>query len=219
LFRRAAECIFLKLLNKKIVSEYKISGGFAVQYENRYRIINNCFPSGFSVAENINKIRTVYYPVIYGDAARFSENQENMHCAYVRPYRKYKLSFCAGTSVCLLREGSSPSIKNGLTIDIRNTDGGTVCGQTYKDISSCSINGGYEICFGDAVAVSFEVEKGNVSRVQYGVSAESLEYYILFGPTTKKILERYTELPGRPALPPKGTFGLCLPASFSVLSA
>ena len=163
-----------------------------MQYDYRYRITNSYFLSGFSIMENINKVRTVHYSAFYGDAARFSVNQENMYCSYVRPYRKYKLSFCTGASVCRMKERSRPSIKNGLTIDLRNTDGGTVCGQTY-----------YEICFGDAVAVSFEVEKGNVSRVQYGVP-------------TKKNLERYTALIGRPALPPKWTVGLWLPASFPV---
>lgn len=140
--RRNVIFFLLKFLNKKLSLNVKYQEVLSVQYDDRYRSTNNYFPSGFSIGDNINKIRTVYYSAFYGDAARFSVNQENMYCSYVRPYRKYKLSFCTGAPVCGLKEGSCPSIKNGLTIDIRNTDGGTVCGQIHKDISSCSTNGG-----------------------------------------------------------------------------
>lgn len=56
-----------------------------------------------------------------------------------------------------------------------------------------------------------------MSRVQYSVPEESPEYCIIFGPTTKLILERYTALTGRPALPPKWTFGLQLSISLAVM--
>lgn len=178
--------------------------------------IEDCFPSRFAVMENINKVRPVHYSAVYGYETCFSANKENMLCKDVQPNRKDKLSPGAGAHVCGQRESTDPFIKEGQNTDIRNTDSGTVCGQAYKNISSYSTKGGYGICFDDAVAVSFEVARGNVSRVQCSVPDESLEYYILFGPTTKKILERYTALIGRPALPPKGTFGLWLPASFPV---
>ena len=54
-----------------------------------------------------------------------------------------------------------------------------------------------------------------VSRVQFSVAGQSLEYYIIFGPTPKEVLEKYTALTGRPALPPAWSFGLWLTTSFT----
>ena len=50
--------------------------------------------------------------------------------------------------------------------------------------------------------VSFEVGSEAVSRVQFSVPGEALEYFVIHGPTPKEVLRRYTALTGRPALPP-----------------
>jgi alpha-D-xyloside xylohydrolase len=63
--------------------------------------------------------------------------------------------------------------------------------------------------------VSFEVASEKVERVQFSVPGENLEYFIFYGPTPKEILERYTALTGRPALPPAWSFGLWLSTSFT----
>jgi alpha-D-xyloside xylohydrolase len=63
--------------------------------------------------------------------------------------------------------------------------------------------------------VSFEAASEKVERVQFSVPGESLEYFIIYGPTPKEILERYTALTGRPALPPAWSFGLWLSTSFT----
>ena len=51
-------------------------------------------------------------------------------------------------------------------------------------------------------------ERGDVERVQFSVPDESLEYFLIYGPTPKQVLSRYTALTGRPALPPPWSFGL-----------
>ena len=43
----------------------------------------------------------------------------------------------------------------------------------------------------------------------------ALEYLIIDGPTPKQVLDRYTRLTGRPALPPAWSFGLWLTTSFT----
>ena len=63
--------------------------------------------------------------------------------------------------------------------------------------------------------MSFEVASEKVERVQFSVRGESLEYFVIYGPTAKEILERYTALTGRPALPPAWSFGLWLSTSFT----
>jgi alpha-D-xyloside xylohydrolase len=46
------------------------------------------------------------------------------------------------------------------------------------------------------------------------VPGEGLDYYLIYGPSPKEVLERYTALTGRPALPPAWSFGLWLTTSF-----
>jgi len=47
------------------------------------------------------------------------------------------------------------------------------------------------------------------------VPGESLEYFVIYGPTPKQILERYTALTGRPAAVPAWSYGLWLSTSFT----
>ena len=54
-----------------------------------------------------------------------------------------------------------------------------------------------------------------VSKVQFSVAGEYLEYFIINGPGLKDVLQRYTGLTGRPALPPAWSFGLWLTTSFT----
>jgi alpha-D-xyloside xylohydrolase len=63
--------------------------------------------------------------------------------------------------------------------------------------------------------VSFEVASEKVSRVQFSVQDEELEYFVIYGPTPKEVLAKYTALTGRPALPPAWSFGLWLTTSFT----
>lgn len=44
---------------------------------------------------------------------------------------------------------------------------------------------------------------------------ESLDYYVIYGPTPKEILDKYTRLTGKIGLPPAWTFGLWLSTSFT----
>ncbi|NED07183.1 alpha-xylosidase, partial [Streptomyces sp. SID6648] len=64
-------------------------------------------------------------------------------------------------------------------------------------------------------AVSFEVGSESVGQVQFSVEDQTLEYYVVAGPTPKDVLTRYTALTGRPALPPAWSFGLWLTTSFT----
>jgi alpha-glucosidase (family GH31 glycosyl hydrolase) len=57
-----------------------------------------------------------------------------------------------------------------------------------------------------------------VSRVQFCVEGEELEYFVIYGPTPKEILTKYTALTGRAPLPPAWSFGLWLTTSFPYLA-
>ncbi len=53
------------------------------------------------------------------------------------------------------------------------------------------------------------------SRINISVPLEAISLYIVHGPTPKAIIERYTSITGRPALPPPWTFDLWLSTSFT----
>lgn len=114
-----------------------------------------------------------------------------------------------------LGERFTPFIKNGQTVDSWNEDGGTGSEQAYKNIPFYLSSNGYGVFVNHPEKVSFEMASENVSRAQFSVEGESLEYIIIYGPTPKEILEKYTNLTGKPALPPAWSFGLWLSTSFT----
>ena len=130
-------------------------------------------------------------------------------------YMHEQLSLGVGEYVYGLGEHFTAFIKNGQAVDIWNRDGGTSSEQAYKNIPFYMTNRGYGVFVNHPELVSFEVASEKASRVQFSVAGQSLEYYVIFGPTPKEVLEKYTALTGRPALPPAWSFGLWLTTSFT----
>ena len=85
-------------------------------------------------------------------------------------------------------------VKNGQVVDIWNKDGGTSSEQAYKNIPFYITNRGYGVFVNHPECVSFEVASERVSKVQFSVPGECLDYYIINGPTPKEVLGRYTAL-------------------------
>ena len=54
-----------------------------------------------------------------------------------------------------------------------------------------------------------------MTKVGFSVPGESLDYFLINGPTMKEVLTRYTDITGKPALPAPWTFGLWLSTSFT----
>jgi alpha-D-xyloside xylohydrolase len=132
-----------------------------------------------------------------------------------RHYMVEQLGLGVGESVYGLGERFGPLVKNGQSVDIWNEDGGTSSEQAYKNIPFYLTSNGYGIFVSHPGRVSFEVGSEAVSRVQFSVEGHSLEYFVIYGPSPKEILEKYTALTGRPALPPAWSFGLWLSTSFT----
>lgn len=76
-------------------------------------------------------------------------------------------------------------------------------------------NKGYGVFVNHPEKVSFEAGTEQVSKVQFSVPGESLDYFLINGPSMKEVLMRYTDLTGKPALPPQWTYGLWLSTSFT----
>jgi len=126
-----------------------------------------------------------------------------------------QLSLGVGECVYGLGERFTAFVKNGQVVDIWNKDGGASSEQSYKNIPFYITNRGYGVHVRDTGAVSFEVGSEKASRVLFSVPGQVLEYDIIYGPTPKEILEKYTAVYGRPALPPAWSFGLWLTTSFT----
>ncbi|QYR23246.1 alpha-xylosidase [Paenibacillus sp. sptzw28] len=130
-------------------------------------------------------------------------------------YMREELDLGVGEYVYGLGERFTPFVKNGQIVDIWNKDGGTSSEQSYKNIPFYVSNKGYGVFVNHPELVSFEVASEKVKKVQFSVPGESLEYFVIDGPTIKDVLGKYTDLTGKPALPPAWTFGLWLTTSFT----
>jgi len=114
-----------------------------------------------------------------------------------------------------LGERFTPFVKNGQVVNMWNEDGGTASEITYKNIPFYITNKGYGIFVDNEGDVSYEIASEKVERVQFSVEGERLDYYVINGHTPMGTVEKYTQLTGRPALPPAWSFGLWLTTSFT----
>jgi alpha-D-xyloside xylohydrolase len=126
-----------------------------------------------------------------------------------------QLALGVGEQIYGLGERFTPFVKNGQVVDIWQADGGTSSEQAYKNIPFYLSSRGYGVFVNHAGKVSFEVGSESVGQVQFSVEDQTIEYYVIAGPTPKDVLARYTALTGRPALPPAWSFGLWLTTSFT----
>ena len=132
-----------------------------------------------------------------------------------RVYSIDSLMLDVGECVYDLGERFTALVKNGQTVDMWQGDGGTSSDMAYKNVPFYMTNRGYGVLVDSPSDVSFEVASEKVERVQFSCEGERIAYYMIYGPTPKQVLERYTRLTGRPALPPAWSFGLWLSTSFT----
>lgn len=126
-----------------------------------------------------------------------------------------QLHLSVGENVYGFGERFGAYVKNGQTIDIWNEDGGTASEQGYKDIPFYMTSNGYGVLVNNRGHVSFEVGSENTEAVQFSVPGETIDFCVIYGPTPKQILDRYTKLVGRPANVPAWSYGLWLTTSFT----
>ncbi|MGN0395300.1 MAG: TIM-barrel domain-containing protein, partial [Coprococcus sp.] len=130
-------------------------------------------------------------------------------------YMRQQLTLSVGELIYGLGERFSAFVKNGQSVDIWNEDGGTSTDQSYKNIPFYLSNRGYGVFVNHPEKVSYEIATEAVNKVEFSVAGESLDYFFIGGPEMKDVIVRYTDLTGKPALPPAWTFGLWLSTSFT----
>ncbi|MFC5748527.1 alpha-xylosidase [Actinomadura rugatobispora] len=132
-----------------------------------------------------------------------------------RHYVREQLDLGVDHFVYGLGERFGPLVKNGQSVDVWNADGGTASEQAYKNVPFFLTNAGYGVFVDHPGKVSFEVASEAVARAQFSVEGQSMRYFLIYGPTPKDILRKYTALTGRPARVPDWSFGLWLSTSFT----
>jgi alpha-D-xyloside xylohydrolase len=146
--------------------------------------------------------RTGGWELVFSDGERVLTRSAGRGMGYVQwagkgSFMHEQLGLGVGENVYGLGERFTALVKNGQAVPFYLT------------------NRGYGVLVNETGPVSFEVASERVSRVQFSVPGEALEYFIIAGPTPKDVLRHLTALTGRPALPPAWSFGLWLSTSFT----
>lgn len=141
---------------------------------------------------------------------RFFAASDNGGSTYIREM----LNIAPGEYIYGFGEKFTPFVKNGQIVKVWNSDGGTCSEQTYKSVPFFVSSRGYGVFAAHPEHVEFEVGSENVSKTAFSVQGERLDYYIFGGDSVADVLSVYTDLTGKPALPPAYTFGLWLSTSF-----
>lgn len=132
-----------------------------------------------------------------------------------RTYIREQLKTDIGECIYGFGEKFTPFVKNGQVVEIWNSDGGTCSDQSYKNIPFYVSSKSYGVFVNSSDKVSFEVNSDTVSKVTFIQPGEELEYFIIGGENLEDVLKHYTDLTGKPSLPPAYTFGLWLSTSFT----
>lgn len=155
----------------------------------------------------------------FNASARLNAMQADTFWSYPQDkrttYIREQLTMNVGEYFYGFGEKFTPFVKNGQTVEIWNSDGGTCSDQSYKSIPFYISSKGYGIFVNSSDKVSFEVCSDTVSKVSFTVPGEKLEYFVIGGGNITEVIENYTTLTGKPSLPPAYTFGLWLTTSFT----
>lgn len=125
-----------------------------------------------------------------------------------------RMGLSVGELVYGLGERFGMFIKNGQSVEVFNEDGGTQSEQAYKNIPFYLSNRNYGIFVNHSGRISFEIGSETVNQVQFSTLGQELEFFFIPGEDSKQVLSRYTDLTGKPSLPPGWSFGLWLSTSF-----
>ena len=78
----------------------------------------------------------------------------------------------------------------------------------YIPIPLIVTDDGFGLVINTTRRVKVDLGVDAADRFGFEVDDDSLDYYVLYGPTPAEILERYTALSGRPPMPPRWAMGL-----------
>lgn len=141
-----------------------------------------------------------------------------METADMRDIQHYiftQTTLSVGESVHGLGERFGAWNKVGQSVSLWNADGGTSSDQAYKNVSFWLSSRGYGIFIDAPERVELEIGSERCCRVQTSVEGQRLKWYIIYGPTPKEVLYKYSILTGKASKVPAWSFGLWLSTSFT----
>ena len=89
----------------------------------------------------------------------------------------------------------------------RDPNGGLVSTVCYMNIPFFLSSRGYGIFLHHGSKIVYELGQPALQSAAFRVNDSYLDYFFIYGPEPKQIIERYTELTGRPLAPPLWSFG------------
>lgn len=130
-------------------------------------------------------------------------------------FMREQLTLGVGEQIYGLGERFQAFARNGQSVEMWNADTGTCSDKAYKNVPFFLSSKGYGVLVNTPARASFEIGTEQVMRSQFSVPGEDLDYFLIYGPNPKQVLNRLGALTGRPALPPVWSFGLWLSTSFT----
>ncbi|MBO4688852.1 MAG: alpha-xylosidase [Clostridiales bacterium] len=131
-------------------------------------------------------------------------------------YIREQLTLSEGEYIYGLGEQPGSIIRNGGSYEIWNEDAGIRAGKSAKTTPFFLSSRGYGVLVNTPGRVSYEIAndctseagpEGISARTQFSVAGESMEYILIGGASMKHVLDLYSEMIGRAALPPAWSFG------------
>ena len=131
-------------------------------------------------------------------------------------YIREQLSLSEGECIYGLGEMPGPIARNGGSFETWNEDAGINSGRAAKTAPFFVSSRGYGVLVNSTGRVSYEIAndcttdttpEGITARTQFSLSGESMEYIFIGGASVKHVMDIYSELIGRCALPPAWSFG------------
>lgn len=116
-------------------------------------------------------------------------------------------SLGVGENVYGLGERFGPFNKLGQSVSIWNADGGTSSDQAYKNVPFWISSKGYGVFIDTPERVDLEIGSERCCRVQTSVQGQRLKWYIIYGPSPKEVLAKYSVLTGKANRVPSWSFG------------
>jgi alpha-D-xyloside xylohydrolase len=98
--------------------------------------------------------------------------------------------------------------KRGRQVRCFNQGSGTWTEGEHKNVPFFMSSNGYGVFFNSSYPMLFDMGVRSNATWSFALADRRLDVYFMYGPTYKQIISSYTEITGRPKLPPKWSFGI-----------
>jgi alpha-D-xyloside xylohydrolase len=125
-----------------------------------------------------------------------------------RSYGVENFVLAPGEAVFGLGEQYGSVNKVGSTVGFWNVEGfGNTSGRNYKHIPFFMSTQGYGVFINESRPITCWVGNRETCTHQIAIEGNLIDYYFIYGPAFTTILNTYTDLTGKAAVPPKWSFG------------